>query len=542
MSNIQMLDCTLRDGAYIVNGKFGEASIRGLIKKLADARIDIIECGWFKDAAHDIDSTYMHVPSDLCKYLDEKEKDKNIIYAAMIDWDRYDFKDLKDNDGKGIDLFRVVFPKGKVKNAVEVGKKVLAKGYRLYFQAANTLGYNDDEINELCECINKSGAEALYMVDTFGAMFLDDAKKIAEKIDNKLDKNISLGFHTHNNMQMAFANGIMFIETMQNKNKNRDLILDSSLMGMGRGAGNATTELVSNYLNNKYNKHYNFDAIMDAIDTYMTYYKENFQWGYSTPYFIAGMYCTHVNNIAYLLDNHATSARDMRNIIESMDAKDRVKYDYDLLESKYIANQSKKVDDKESVDKLLQELNGRKILLLAPGRSIIDEKDKINQFIKDNNAYVIAVNAIIEDYEKVFDRVFFINPHRYTFAKETYNKDFANIKKITLSNIVNTGDNNELIINYERAVKKGYLHFDNAVISLLRLLDNIGVKEVSIAGFDGFKNKYNESYANPQLPSLNLENKWDELNIEIKDMMKDFKDRSKNLKNINFITESIFNV
>ena len=74
------------------------------------------------------------------------------------------------------------------------------------------------------------------------------------------------------------------------------------------------------------------NQIMDAIDMYMQYFQENYTWGYSTPYFIAGMYCCHVNNIAYLLKNHRTNALDMRNIIESLSPEERRKYDYDLLE------------------------------------------------------------------------------------------------------------------------------------------------------------------------------------------------------------------
>ena len=49
---VELLDCTLRDGAYIVNDKFGTPAIKGIIKKLQDANVDIIECGWLKDAPH----------------------------------------------------------------------------------------------------------------------------------------------------------------------------------------------------------------------------------------------------------------------------------------------------------------------------------------------------------------------------------------------------------------------------------------------------------------------------------------------------------
>jgi 4-hydroxy 2-oxovalerate aldolase len=89
-------------------------------------------------------------------------------------------------------------------------------------------------------------------------------------------------------------------------------------------------------------------------------------------------------------------------------------------------------------------------------------------------------------------------------------------------------------------IKRGWEHFDNAVICCLRLLEKLQVKYVLLAGFDGFKNVYNESYADTALPSLNPENKWDELNDEIKKIFTDFKKTNKNMS-ITFVTESLFN-
>jgi len=120
---------------------------------------------------------------------------------------------------------------------------------------------------------------------------------------------------------------------------------------------------------------------MDAIDIYMTGFQEKYTWGYSTPYFIAGMYCCHVNNIAYLQNNHRTSAKDMRNIIESLAPDDRKKYDYDLLEQKYIDNQDRLIDDSETVQLLREkfgvgEVDNKKLLLIAPGKSsVINQKE-----------------------------------------------------------------------------------------------------------------------------------------------------------------------
>ncbi len=68
-ANIQILDCTLRDGAYIVDSDFGTPAIKGIIKKMQDARIDIIECGWLKNTPHKTGTSFYHVPQDMEQYL-----------------------------------------------------------------------------------------------------------------------------------------------------------------------------------------------------------------------------------------------------------------------------------------------------------------------------------------------------------------------------------------------------------------------------------------------------------------------------------------
>ena len=104
---------------------------------------------------------------------------------------------------------------------------------------------------------------------------------------------------------------------------------------------------------------------------------ERYTWGYSTPYFIAGLYQCHVNNIAYLLKNHRTNARDMRNIIESLSTEERRHYDYDLLESKYIENQNRVIDDEATLETLKNAFGDKTVLLIAPGKSTNEQKNKI---------------------------------------------------------------------------------------------------------------------------------------------------------------------
>lgn len=530
--SVELLDCTLRDGAYVVDAKFGTAAMKGIIKKLQEANVDIIECGWLKDTLHEEGTSFFHTPSDIGSYF--LKKSDRATYVAMIDWDRYCLDNLPDCDGKTIDAIRVVFPYGKYQEGIEVGRKISEKGYKVYFQAANTLAYGDKDLEELAEAVNQAAPVSLSIVDTFGAMYHEDLERIAKILCNKLDPGIKLGFHSHNNQQLSFALSMHFVELMCQAN--RKCIVDASLCGMGRGAGNATTELVANYLNQKLDCNYDMNQIMDAIDMYMPYFQENYSWGYSTPYFIAGMYCCHVNNVAYLQKNHRVNARDMRNIIESLSPEDRKKYDYDLLEEKYLENQNRIVDDEGVIERLRREFSKREILLIAPGKSSETEKEKIKAHIGENKPVVIGVNAINPSYS--YDYLFIMNSVRYEYAKEIYPKQFYDAKKILLSNVKTKADDNEEIVNFNRAVKRGWEHFDNAVITLLRLLNKLHAANVFIAGFDGFKHEYNESYADQSLPTLNPENRWDELNEEIGEMFQDVKRLSAMC--ISFLTESVF--
>lgn len=530
----KLLDCTLRDGAYIVDSKFGMTAMKGIINKMQNANVDIIECGWLKNNQHERGSSFFHVPSDVQQYL--VHKSEHVTYVVMIDWDRYDLNYLPENDGQSIDAIRVVFPHEKYREGMEVGKKIKEKGYQVFFQAANTLAYDDEDLIELAREANRVHPVSLSVVDTFGAMYNEDLERIVTVLDQHLDKDIKLGFHSHNNQQLSFSLTMHFVELLEQTE--RGAIVDSSLCGMGRGAGNATTELVANYLNRKQHCNYDMNAIMDAIDMYMEYFQENYTWGYSTQYFIAGMYCCHVNNIAYLMKNHRTTAKDMRNIIASLSDEERKKYDYDLLEEKYLENQNRIVEDEDVLVKLKQEFAEKEILLIAPGKSVCTEEGTVKKYIRERNPIVIGVNAIIPQYE--YDYLFIMNPVRYFYAKETYTEQFEKTKKILLSSIKTVPGKNEMIVNFNRVIKRGWKYFDNAVIDCLRLLEQMRVKNIAIAGFDGFKHKYNESYADISLPSLNPDNDWDELNSEIKDMLNDFRVSMNSDVVLRFVTASEF--
>ena len=536
-SKIQLLDCTLRDGCYIVSAKFGTPVMRGILKKLTAANVDIIECGWLKDSAHEPGTAFYHVPADALDYLPTKRR-PGTVYAAMIDWDRYDLGQLPPCDGRGIDAIRMVFPHGKFKEAIPLGRKIREQGYRLFFQAANTLGYSDQELVELAGEISRVMPESLSIVDTFGAMYPEDLERIFTILDRELAPEIKLGFHSHNNQQLSFALSMEFVRL--GEKSARRIVVDSSLCGMGRGAGNTTTELLANFLDRKYHGDYDMNEIMDTIDLYMSHLSETYKWGYSIPYCIAGIYCTHVNNIAYLLKNHHTRARDMRVIIESISPEKRKVYDYDNLEKIYLDYQNRLVDDSSALAALERKFSGREVLLLGPGKTLSTHRPLVEKYISEHRPLTVAVNALPENFR--CGSCFFVNPMRYMYAQETQEKELQGTEVILTSNIKREAAENERIVNFNLLCKLGWEFFDNACVMALRLMAKLHAGKVVFAGFDGFPEdeKTASFYADRVIqPAVPVEKRI-RINRDVADMLRDFVESDRSGMEVEFLTPSIF--
>ena len=209
------------------------------------------------------------------------------------------------------------------------------------------MGYSDSELIEFINMINTLEPYCLSIVDTFGSMYIDDLQRVFSLIDHNLIGSCKIGFHSHNNMQMSSALSQEFVRMSFGKRK---VVVDATLSGMGRGAGNTPLELIAQYMVTKYNYNYDMDAILDVIDGYMDNIRSKCAWGYDTNYFIAGTYSAHVNNIAYLKNKSSIRYKDIRYILNKIGAQPRKRYNYDLLDSTYMNYINSDIDDSEVVE------------------------------------------------------------------------------------------------------------------------------------------------------------------------------------------------
>jgi 4-hydroxy 2-oxovalerate aldolase len=533
MKSVKILDCTLRDGGYVNDFDFGKETIKGVISKLIKSKVDVIECGFLKDINHNENYTVFSTVQEIEPYI--LSEHENISIVAMIDYGRYDISKLIPFDGKSIDGIRDCFFKKDRFDAIEMAKEVAVKGYKVYIQPVDILGYSDNEILDLIERTNKINPYAFSIVDTFGSMYADDLVRIFSLIDHNLNKEINIGFHSHNNMQLSFALSQKFIEISQGK---RNITIDCTVLGMGRGAGNTSTELVLNYMNTKYGCDYNLNELLDLIDIYMPPIQKKFTWGYNIPNYIAGMYSSHVHNISYLIDKHSINAKDMRFIIEAIEPSIRKRYDYDNLESIYINYFTNKIDDSDVIGELNKLLKNKNILVLVPGKTLETHKNGIESFIAQNDVIVISTNFISLSYN--VDFAFFSSQRRLERNIEFRFNKLKDTKLIITSNIKNANlTSPHLITNYSSLLKRRkWKHFDTSLILLLRLLSILNVNKIFLAGADGFTSNENYSFDNQFLEANISKEEASLVNSEMKDMLNDVTLSSSKTDFINFITPS----
>ncbi len=292
---IKLFDCTLRDGAHINKGNFGKSHIEAIVKGLSEAKLDFIELGFFKQMNYSKDVTSYPNLKEAYNFI--SETNNKTVYSLMARADQTNVDKLPDCDGK-IKLIRIAFYYDYLLKAADFIKKVKDKGYDITLNLINTPGNSLEDLSALITLANKINPLAVTIVDTFGVLEQKTLKEIAEFYNLNLNSNINIGLHLHENLSLGFALACWFSENV----KNRDLIIDGSLLGIGRAPGNVCTELLVNYFNKNFNKNYKLDNILTLIQNDILPIKNKYKWGYSPEYFINAIHHVHRSYAEYMFE------------------------------------------------------------------------------------------------------------------------------------------------------------------------------------------------------------------------------------------------
>jgi len=294
---IKVFDCTIRDGGLVNSHKFDHRFVREVYRALSEAGVDYMEIGYKNSKRLFSDKNFgpwkFCDDNDIRKVVDGIKSDTKI--SVMVDVDRVDIEDIKPRKDSPVHMIRVASYVKDIDKAIFLVNHFADKGYETTVNIMAISRALDNELNEaLHQLEEESKARAIYIVDSFGALYQETTEFLIKKAKEIL-KTKEVGMHAHNNQQLAFGNTIEAIIHGAN-------FVDGTVYGLGRAAGNCPLELLIGFLKNP---KYDIRPILDLISKEFIPLRNKLEWGYIIPYMITG-----------ILDEHPKAAIELRNSAE----------------------------------------------------------------------------------------------------------------------------------------------------------------------------------------------------------------------------------
>ncbi len=529
MNEVKLLDCTLRDGGYVNEWKFGHDNLVSIFERLVDARIDIIEVGFLDERVlFDINRSIM--PNTDCVEKIYGKLDKNhTMVVGMIDYGTCNLKNIKPCSQSFLDGIRVIFKKHLRVQAMAFCKELKKLGYRVFAQLVSVTSYSDDEMLDLIRLANEVKPYVVSMVDTYGLMHQDNLKHYFDLLNGNLEQSIGLGYHAHNNFQMGYANCI----AMLSYKIERLMVVDGTIYGMGKSAGNAPLELVAMHMNDCLGKQYQISQILEAVDANISQFYHAASWGYNMFYYLAAYNDCHPDYVSYLMNKRTLSVKSINEILGKLQGEKKLLYDKNYIENLYVEYQNNEVNDEDSRKKLRKVLSRKPLLILGPGKTIKTQKDKIKCYIEKEEPIIISINYVAEGIKPDF--IFLSNSKRYVqLATRLVQGEYS---IIATSNVTGTGGKAfDYILNFSSLMDINAEIIDNSLIMFLKALISLEIDNVTLAGFDGYSNQ-SANYFNTSMEYDFVKDVADYLNQYTVSFLKDHE----KMLSIQFLTDSYYN-
>ncbi len=303
---IKLMDCTIRDGGLMNKHKFENKIVKAVYDACVAGGIDYMEMGYKASdkifSRDDFGSWKFCSEDDLRSIVGDN--DTNLKLSVMADTERTDYHtDVLPKDQSVVDMIRVATYIHQIPAALDIIKDAVQKGYETSINIMAVSTVPEKELDEALELISQSDVHYVYLVDSFGSIYSEQVQYLMGKYlryANATGKQV--GMHAHNNQQLAFANTIEALILGAN-------ILDGSMAGLGRGAGNCPTESLLGFL---HNPKFRLRPVLKCIQDYIEPLREELGWGFDIPYMITG-----------LMNRHPRSAIEFN---ESDDRGDYVKF------------------------------------------------------------------------------------------------------------------------------------------------------------------------------------------------------------------------
>ena len=284
---IKVLDCTVRDGGLINNHLFEDDFVKAVYDTAIESGIDYMELGYKASKTQ-----FARKEHGDWKFCDEDsmrrvvgDNDSNLKLTTMADAGKTDYKtDILPAEQSVLDCIRVATYAHQIPTAVDMINDAHDKGYETCCNIMAISTVADPEIDKALEILAETPVETIVVVDSYGSLYHEQIRALVKKyvaMANATGKEV--GIHTHNNMQLAFANTIEAI--IQGANR-----IDATMLGLGRGAGNCPMELLLGFLKNP---KFNLRPVFKLLQDHLMPMRRTKEWGALIPYVVTGLLNQH---------------------------------------------------------------------------------------------------------------------------------------------------------------------------------------------------------------------------------------------------------
>jgi len=275
---MKILDCTIRDGGYYTNWDFDQDIVKTYLESFNHLPVGYLEVGYRSEAMEDYLGEYFYCPVETLQRLKSISQKKLVIILNEKDVRAADAESLLSPITGLVTMVRMAIDPKNFKRALSLAAEVKRLGFEVAFNVMYMSTWADEkEFLDLIPQVDKV-ADYFYMVDSFGGVYPQDVKDTIALVRSKT--NVKLGFHGHNNLEMALANTLTAIDEGID-------IVDATVTGMGRGAGNLKTELLLTVLNAKGLLDFPYNELSKTVDDF-TKLQQHYEWGANLPYMVSG--------------------------------------------------------------------------------------------------------------------------------------------------------------------------------------------------------------------------------------------------------------
>lgn len=362
LNKIKILDCTIRDGGYYNNWDFTDEMTNIYFESFNHLPVEYLEIGYRNPLMKSYFGKYFYCPSIVLERVKLLSKKKLVIILNEKDIKIEKVEELLKPCVGIITLVRLAIDPQNLSRALLLVEKVKSMGFEVGFNVMYMSKWRNQTVF-LKDIKQVNGlVDYFYMVDSYGGVFPSDVKEIFNLVREQT--NVAVGFHGHNNIEMALINTLTAIECGAS-------IIDSTITGMGRGAGNLKTELLLTALNSKYGIEVDFNALAEVTAAFSQLQKD-YEWGTNLPYMVSGA-----------------------NSLPQKEVMDWVGKRYYSINSilRALNNQKDKVKDNIKLPSFSPQDKSENILIIGGGPSAAENVEAVAKFVSGFNGDISIIHS-----------------------------------------------------------------------------------------------------------------------------------------------------